>query len=98
MHYDIRHAHILDTLILGPNVGAAKAAPTVPCAPGLFSFFSRQSPHHTQNSVMLCTPGYKMLTAVFVRLIAVFKYNPNDVITLPGVSCRQKDSKVSKPK
>ena len=33
--YDIRHAHILDTPILGPKVGAANAAPTTPCAPGL---------------------------------------------------------------
>ena len=32
MHYDV---HILDTPILGPKVGAAKAAPTAPCAPGL---------------------------------------------------------------
>ena len=35
MNYGIRHAHILDTPILGPKVGAAKAAPTAPCAPGL---------------------------------------------------------------
>ena len=32
MYYYVRHAHILDTPILGP---AAKAAPTAPCAPGL---------------------------------------------------------------
>ena len=39
---NIRHAHILDTPILGPKVGAAKAAPTVCAGPA-----QAQRPHPT---------------------------------------------------
>ena len=49
---DIRHAHILDTPILGPKVGA------VPCAPGLFycaQCVAKSTPKNAHESVLFDT-------------------------------------------
>ena len=66
MHSDIRHAHILDTPILGPKVGAAKAAPTAPCAPGLLceAKFVQLASHLCEASPQWSSWGHVILKGV----------------------------------